>query len=162
MHVERLEYEQGRCVLLPLDTLDSLPLARRWVWQADAGRKLEPEVRFEVHEKLASGQPAPEHVATGAPVRGDEVEMVAGYVQTLGVVGEAEADEASRDIAKLEGGLVFDDVYEKRIRLSLAGYAARLDVLELPVHPDGAAACSLQEIVYATAETVKIYQRVEL
>lgn len=69
-----------RCVLLPLDAVQSLALRRTLVGhgQADAGRELEPQIRFLVHEKLATGQPAPEHVSTGAPVVGDEVEVVAG------------------------------------------------------------------------------------
>src|SRR5215213_4167536 len=78
-------------------------------------------------------------MTAGAPIRGDEVKVVAGDVQTLGVVGKPEADETSRDVVKLEGGLVFDDLYEGRVGLALAGHAARLDVLEAPIHPDSAA-----------------------
>jgi hypothetical protein len=78
-------------------------------------------------------------MTTGAPVRGDEVEVVAGDVQTLRVVGKPEADQTSRDVAKLEGGLVLDDLYEGWVGLALAGHAARPDVLEVSVYADGAA-----------------------
>src|SRR5215203_4005635 len=97
------------------------------------------KVAFVVDIELAASQPASEHVTACAPIRGDEVEVVAGNVQTLRVVGEPEADEATRDVVKLEGGLVLDDLCEGRVGLVLAGHAARLDVLEASVHPDGAA-----------------------
>ena len=92
-----------------------------------------------VDVELATNQLASEHVTTGAPVRGNEVEVVAGDIQTLRVVGKPEADETTRDIVKLEGGLVFDDLYEGWVGLALAGHAARLDVLEAPIHPDSGA-----------------------
>ena len=88
--------------------------------------------------KLATGQPALEHVTAGAPVRGDEVEVVSGDVQPLRVVWKPEAHEAARDLAKLEGRLILDDLYEGRVGPALAGHAARLDVIEASVHPDGA------------------------
>jgi len=95
-----------------------------------------------VDVELATNQLASEHVTTGTPVRGNEVEVVAGDIQTLRVVGKPEADETTRDIVKLEGGLVFDDLYEGWVGLALAGHAARLDVLEAPIYPDSGAYCS--------------------
>ena len=92
-----------------------------------------------VYGKLATNQPASEDVTTGAPVRGDEVEVVARDIQTLRVVGKPEAYETSRDVVKLEGGLVLDDLYERWVGLVLARHTARLDVLEVSVHPYSAA-----------------------
>ena len=45
-----------------------------------------------------SVDPALQDVPARAPVRGYEVEVVTGYVQALGVVGEPEADEAALDV----------------------------------------------------------------
>ena len=105
--------EVGRA-LLPLDTVQGLPFCSRlvWCWQANFRWKFEPEVPFVVYGKLATNQLAFEHVTTGAPVRGDEVEVVARDIQALRVIGKSKADEATRDIVKLEGGLVLDDLYE--------------------------------------------------
>src|SRR5687767_12270948 len=98
------------CALLPLDAVQGLPLCVRlvWCWQAHIWWQLEPEVSFVVDVELATNQPASEHMTAGAPVRSDEVEVVAGDVQTLRVVGKPEADEATRDVVKLKGGLVLD------------------------------------------------------
>src|SRR5215210_711041 len=112
--------------------------------------------------KLAASQGASEHVTTSAPVRGDEVEVVAGDVQTQRVVGKLEADETTRDTAKLEGGLVRDDLDEGWVGLVLAGHAARLDVLEVSVHPDSAAHGSVTDNpVQVVAENLEVHRRGE-
>jgi hypothetical protein len=66
-----------------------------------------------VDVKLATNQPASKHVTTSASVGGDEVEVVARDIETLRVVGRPEAYETSRDVVKVEGGLVLDDLYER-------------------------------------------------
>src|SRR5215218_1071210 len=131
----------GRAALLTFDAVQRLPLRRRRVGcgQVDAGGKLEPQIRLAIDAKFAVSQQELEDVAAGAPVRGYEVEVVAGDVQALGVAGEAEADEAARDVVELEGGLMFDDLREGRVGPALAGYAARLDVVEVPLDPDSVA-----------------------
>jgi len=130
-----------------------------------AGRRwgeLEPQIRFAIDAKLAPGQPELEDVPAGAPVRGYEVEVVAGGVQTLGVAGEAEADEAARAVVELEGGLMFDDLREGRVGLALAGYAARLDVVEVPLDPDGVArGLAAHEQIQARTERLEVQRRGE-
>ena len=92
-----------------------------------------------VYGKLATNKSASEHVTTGTPVRGNEVEVIAGDIQTLRVVRKPEADKTTRDLVKLEGGLGLDDLYKGWVGLVLAGHAARLDALEAPIHPDSGA-----------------------
>src|SRR5215211_2804175 len=70
------------------DAIQHLPFRLRQVGhgQIDAGRKLEPQVRFAVDAQLATGQPELEDVSTGVPVHGYEVKVVARDVYTPGVV----------------------------------------------------------------------------
>ena len=113
-----------------------------------------------VYGKLATNQPASEHVTTGAPVGSDEVEVVTGDVQTLRVIGKPEADETTRDIVKLEGGLVFDDLYEGWVGLALAGHAARLDVLEARIHPNcGAHGSPTDNPVQMVTKSPEVHRR---
>src|SRR5215208_6609233 len=117
------------------------------------------KVAFGVDIELAASQPASEHVTTGAPVGGNEVEVVAGDVQTLRVVGKPEADETTGDIVKLEGGLVFDDLYEGWVGLALARHAARLDELEVPIHPDsGAHGAPTDNPVQVVAKCLEVHR----
>jgi hypothetical protein len=60
--------------------------------------------------------------------------VIDSYVQALSVTREAEAYETSQYAVELEGALVLDDLREGRVGLPLAGNAARLDVVEPPVH----------------------------
>src|SRR4051812_41465585 len=93
---------------------NSLPLLRCLTGhgQVDTGRELEPQVRVAVDAKFTTYQPELEDVSTGAPVGCDEVEVVASYVQALGVVGKAEAHQAAPDVARFERGLALDDLRE--------------------------------------------------
>jgi len=67
------------------------------------------------------------------------VEVIAGYVQALSVVGKAETHEAALYVVEFKGRLVLDNVSEGRVGLALARNAARLEVVEPAVHANGVA-----------------------
>src|SRR4028119_1357338 len=83
--------------LSPLDAVQLLSLRGREIrrGKVDAVGELEPQVRLLVDGELAARQVETEHVPAGAPVVCDEVEVVAGHVEPLGVAGKAEAHDAA-------------------------------------------------------------------
>ena len=106
-----------------------------------------------VDVKLAAGHPALEQVPTGSPVLGNEVEVIARHVEPLSIIGKAEAHEAAPDVVQLEDGLVLHDLDEGRVGLALPGHAARLDVVEKAVYPNGVSRVRVAEdAVQARAE----------
>src|SRR5215203_1940137 len=144
------------------DAIQHLPLRLRQVGhgQSDARRKLEPQIRFAVDAQLATGQPELEDVSTGVPVRGYEVKVGACDVNPLGVVGKTETQEASPDAVEFEGGLALDDLGEGRVGLALAGYAARLDVVKVPVYANGVAgSLAADEPIQVRTERFEIHRR---
>jgi hypothetical protein len=64
-----------------------------------------------VDAQFAASKSAVEDVTTRVPIICDEMEVVACDVDLLGIVGKAEAREATRDLAKFEGGLALDDLH---------------------------------------------------
>jgi hypothetical protein len=64
-----------------------------------------------VDAQFAASKSAVEDVTTRAPIICDEVEVVACDVYPLGIVGKTEAHEATRDLAKFEGGLALNDLH---------------------------------------------------
>src|SRR5215213_7785927 len=89
--------------------------------QAEGRGHLDAEIRFSVDLQLSFGQPALEHVPAGSPVRCYEVEVVAGDVQALSVVGNPETYQATPNPVQLEDGLVLYDLHERRVGFPLAG-----------------------------------------
>src|SRR5829696_6520456 len=85
------------------------------------------------------GHPAREQVPASLPVLGDEVEVIARHVKPLSVIWKAEAHEAAPSVAQFEGWLVLHHLDEGRVRLALSWHAARLDVVEKAVYPNGVA-----------------------
>lgn len=96
---------------VPLDAVQLVSLFHGRIRKVDPWRKLQPQVGLVVDKDLAADDPARQHVPAGAPVVGDEVEVVPGNVQAPGVIREPEADEAPRDVAQLEGGLGLYDLH---------------------------------------------------
>jgi hypothetical protein len=64
-----------------------------------------------VDAQFAASKSAVEDVTTRVSIICDEVEVVACDVYPLGIIGKAEAHEATRDLAKFEGGLALDDLH---------------------------------------------------
>src|SRR3954470_7871818 len=81
---------------------------------------------------------AVEHVTAARPVLGDEVEVPAGDLDPLGVLGEAEAEHRAVDAGQLEDVLLGDHLGQLPIGRLLAGDRSRPDQLEATVDPDGA------------------------
>ena len=67
------------------------------------------------------------------PVGSHEVEVVAGHVDALRVVGKPEPDHRALDVAELENVLVLHHLAHRRIRLVLAGNRAGSHGIEVTV-----------------------------
>src|SRR4051794_5258731 len=81
---------------------------------------------------------AVEHVTAARPVLGDEVEVPAGHLDPLGVLGEAEAEHRAVDASQLEDVLLGHDLGEGPVGRLLSGNRSCSDEFEAPVDPDRA------------------------
>src|SRR3954447_5210691 len=107
------------------------------VGEIDSRRQLDVQLSGWIELDVGRLGAAVEHVAAPRPVLVDEVEVPAGDLDPLGVLGEAEAEHRPVRAIQLEDVLLRDDLGKRPVGRLLARYRSRPDRLETPVDPDG-------------------------
>src|SRR4051794_27530641 len=79
-----------------------------------------------------------EDMTAARPVLADEVEMPAGHLDSLGVLGEPEAEHRPVETGELEDALAGDNLGQRPIGRFLARDRSPPDALESPVDPHSA------------------------
>ena len=126
----------GRVLAAPFDPLDRSVRGRGHaaVGQVDARRQLDVQVVGWVDADAHAGGPQIEHVPAPRAVGADEVEVPAGDLDALGVLGEAEADERAVHWTQLELVLLADHLGQRAVGRRLARHGAGSHPLEAAVH----------------------------
>jgi lipooligosaccharide transport system ATP-binding protein len=111
---------------------------QRRVDQVDPRRQLDVEVARRVEAHPQAARAGIEDVAAAGAVGADEVKVVAGDLDPLGVGGEAEAEHRPLDVAQLEDVLLGDDLGQRPVGRLLARHGPGADELEATVEADRA------------------------
>src|SRR3954452_4273500 len=108
------------------------------VGEVDVWRQLDVKVVRRVDRDPPGAKLCGEHMPTASAIDIDEVKVVAGDLDPLGVYGEAEADQGPLDRGELEDALLRDDLGQRTVGRLLARDRTGADVVEMAVDPDSA------------------------